>query len=175
MEGVTESLAGYSGGENRSPNYKSVCAGDGHIESVRLTYDDTKMCYDNILDVFFDRDIGSFGNGLGQYQSVLWTNSPEQKERAESRLALLSSQNDPRAKYVTIREEEKFYIAETYHQKYNKKQFPRYIVLGMAALLDVLPGLPQEAYKVGLVLTIGYVAVTVGERLLDGSGPLKEI
>lgn len=82
--------------------------------------------------------------------------------------------NDPRSKYVTIRDKETFYVAETYHQKYNKKQFPRYVVLAVGGALDVIPGLPDFAYKIGLILTIGYVAITVGERFLD-IGALKKI
>jgi hypothetical protein len=42
--------------------------GDGHIEAVRVQYDDTEISYEQILDIFFDRDISAFGNGLGQYQ-----------------------------------------------------------------------------------------------------------
>ena len=175
IAGITESKAGYSGGENTNPNYKTVCAGDGHIEAVRFQYDDSLISYDDILDIFFDRDVSAFGNGLGQYQSILWTDTPEQKEKAEKRIQSLIRQNDPRAGLVAIREREPFYVAETYHQKYNKKQFPRYIVLGIAALLDIVPGLPPDAYKLGLALTIGYVAVTVGERFLDGTGGLKRI
>jgi hypothetical protein len=40
--------------------------------------------------------------------------------------------------------------------------------------LDVIPGLPDYAYKLGLVLTIGYVAITIGERFLD-IGALKKL
>jgi hypothetical protein len=29
--GIIESKAGYSGGANKTPTYKTVCAGDGHI------------------------------------------------------------------------------------------------------------------------------------------------
>lgn len=175
MQGVVGSKAGYSGGQNTNPTYKTVCSGDGHIEAVRIQYEDSEITYDQILDTFFDRDISSFGNGLGQYQSIIWTENAEQKEKAEKRLQALSLIGDPRAKLVSIREKETFHIAETYHQKYNEKQFPRYIVLAVAALLDVLPGLPQEAYKLGLILTIGYVAITVGERFLDGSSSLEKI
>ena len=175
MPGVVGSKAGYSGGENTNPTYKTVCSGDGHVEAVRIQYEDSEISYDQILDAFFDRDLSSFGNGLGQYQSVIWTENAEQKDKADKRLQKLSLDNDPRAKLVSIREKETFHIAETYHQKYNEKQFPRYVVLAVAALLDVLPGLPQEAYKLGLVLTIGYVAITVGERFIDGSGSLEKI
>ena len=175
MPGIKDSKAGYSGGENKTPNYKTVCAGDGHIEAVRIEYDDSEVTYDEILDVFFDRDISSFGNGLGQYQSVIWADNLDQKEKAEKRISALAAKNDPRSKLITVRERETFYVAETYHQKYNQKQFPRYIVLAIAAVLDIAPGLPQEAYKVGLFLTVGYVAVTLIERVLDGPGALKQI
>jgi peptide-methionine (S)-S-oxide reductase len=175
MTGIKDSKAGYSGGDNLNPTYKSVCSGDGHIEAVRIEYDDSEVSYDEILDVFFDRDVNSFGNGMGQYQSTIWTENATQKELVEKRLNDLSLKNDPRSKLVTVREKETFYVAETYHQKYNTKQFPRYIVLAIAALLDVIPGLPQEAYKLGLILTVGYVVLTVGERFIDGPGALKKI
>lgn len=175
MPGIKDSKAGYSGGENKTPNYKSVCAGDGHIEAVRIEYEDSEVTYDEILDVFFDRDVSSFGNGLGQYQSIIWVDNLEQKEKAEKRISALAAKGDPRSKLITVREREIFYVAETYHQKYNQKQFPRYIVLAIAAVLDIAPGLPKEAYKVGFFLTVGYVVVTLIERLLDGPGPLKQL
>jgi len=43
-------------------------------------------------------------------------------------------------------------VAEDYHQKYNEKQIPRTILLVIAGICDVTPGLPQEAYKFGLGL-----------------------
>mmetsp|Transcript_30665 Transcript_30665/g.29276 ORF Transcript_30665/g.29276 Transcript_30665/m.29276 type:complete len:235 (+) Transcript_30665:62-766(+) len=174
MPGIIESQVGYSGGANTNPSYKTVLSGDGHIEAVKIQYDDTEITYEQILDVFFDRDISAFGNGLGQYQSTIWTETAEQKEQAEKRLETLKKNNDPRSQYVTIREKETFYVAENYHQKYNIKQFPRYIVLAVGGALDVIPGLPDYAYKLGLVLTIGYVAVTIGERILD-FGALKKL
>ena len=140
MTGVVETKVGYTGGNNPSPTYSSVCAGDGHIEAVKIVYDDEVTTFDKILDIFFERDLRAFESGLGQYQNVIWVANDEEKAIAEARKEKLVQSNDPRANLFSIR------------QKYNEKQFPRIILLVIAGICDVTPGLPQEVYKFGLGL-----------------------
>src|SRR3954454_25002497 len=46
VKGVTDVKSGYSGGGRKNPSYDQVSEGDtGHAESVKVTFDPTKVTY----------------------------------------------------------------------------------------------------------------------------------
>ena len=46
---------GYTGGTTAStPTYDSVCAGDGHIEAVRVEFDTAVLTYEALIRRYFD-------------------------------------------------------------------------------------------------------------------------
>ena len=52
--GIIETEVGYAGGLSDKVTYEEVCRGDtGHAEVVRLTFDEAKISYKKILDLFF--------------------------------------------------------------------------------------------------------------------------
>jgi len=52
--GILETEVGYAGGSSEQVTYEEVCTGNsGHAEVVRLTFDETKITYKKILDLFF--------------------------------------------------------------------------------------------------------------------------
>ena len=52
--GIIETEVGYAGGTNPSTTYEEVCSGNtGHAEVVRLSFDETKISFKKILDLFF--------------------------------------------------------------------------------------------------------------------------
>src|SRR5678815_1362998 len=54
VKGVTDAVSGYSGGSQRTANYDMVSTGtSGHAESVKITYDPTKITLGQIFKVFF--------------------------------------------------------------------------------------------------------------------------
>jgi len=54
IEGVKEVYAGYTGGTKVNPTYEEVSAGNtGHLESVEITFNPTKVSYAKLLDVFW--------------------------------------------------------------------------------------------------------------------------
>jgi peptide methionine sulfoxide reductase MsrA len=42
------SSVGYTGGQAASPTYRTVCAGDGHTEAVRLVFDPKVLSYEEV-------------------------------------------------------------------------------------------------------------------------------
>ena len=78
VKGVQEVTSGYMGGEAVTANYQAVCRGDtGHIEVIKVVFDDTVIPLEVVLGIFFathdpttqDRQ----GNDVGrQYASVIF-------------------------------------------------------------------------------------------------------
>src|SRR5262249_41745478 len=120
--------SGYAGGRVTSPTYESVSMGvTGHAESVRITYDASKITYGQILMVFFSvahdptqwnrqgPDTGS------QYRSLILYQSEEQKRIAEAYIAQLDAAKVYSRPIVTkVESFRAFYPAEDYHQDYLK-------------------------------------------------------
>lgn len=168
VEGVAEVVSGYSGGTNRAPTYKSVCAGDGHLEAVRVSYDASKLQYKDLLKIYFDYWAAETNIPTeGQYSPRIWYDpNPDEGEleliqqmapTSPSAIAAVISRADPLAE---------FWSAEGYHQAYEDKQVPRRAALALAIVLDLLPNQPQFVYQAGALLTLGYIGITIGERVL---------
>src|SRR4051812_44101215 len=50
LNGVLSVKSGYSGGFVKNPSYREVCQGTtGHAEVCQITYDKTKLTYDELL------------------------------------------------------------------------------------------------------------------------------
>ena len=168
-KGVLSTKVGYTGGENNQPTYSSVCSGDGHIEVVRVEFDNKLISYDNLLDEFYAQDKTSLMAQKGQYQSAIFTHSDEQMVKARNR----GNNNG----LTVIREKETFYVAERYHQSYDKKQLPRILLLLTGFIIDVIPNLSTDVYRIGALMTLCYILLFLYERFLEPSlqGKLEKI
>ena len=87
-------------------------------ESMRVTFDSSKISYADLLDLFFDVHTPADPRWAGtQYRSAIFVYTPEQRQLAQqavqSRGAL--------GKMVAIEDASDFYRAEEYHQKYLEK------------------------------------------------------
>ena len=125
LDGVISAVSGYSGGQTTNPTYKEVCSGEtGHAECLQITYDPTKISFDELLEVFWQTHdpttLNRQGNDVGpQYRSVVFYHDDEQKQRAEHYKSELDKSGSWDNKIVTAIEPYKnFYIAENYHQNY---------------------------------------------------------
>lgn len=133
LDGVISVVSGYIGGHKDNPTYKEVSAGGtGHTEAVEITFDPTKVTYDDILEVFW-RNIaptdggGQFVDRGGQYRSGIFYHTDEQKMVAEASKRKLADSGKFKDKIVTeITPAGTFYVAEEYHQDYYKKNPIRY-------------------------------------------------
>jgi len=122
--GVEEVESGYSGGKTQDPTYYQVLTGKtGHAESVRIVYDETKISFKKLVEVFFashdPTTINRQGPDIGShYRSIAFYQNKSEKDIILKEISKLE-ENDIYSKIVTeVKKFDKFYIAEDYHQDY---------------------------------------------------------
>lgn len=128
LRGVVSVVSGYAGGAGADPTYQEVCTGTtGHVEVVRIEFDNTRIDFETLLEVFFaihdpttlDRQGADVGT---QYRSVIFHHSDDQRAIAERVIARLNAAglwSDP---IVTkVQPAPTFYPAEAYHQDYYRR------------------------------------------------------
>jgi peptide-methionine (S)-S-oxide reductase len=133
LEGVQSVESGYMGGSKENPTYEEVSSGGtGHAESVRISFDGSKIRYEKLLEVFW-RNVDpvtanqQFCDEGNQYRSAIFYQGEEQKKLAEASKAKAAEQLKIKKPIVTeIVAAGKFYPAEEYHQDYYKKNPVRY-------------------------------------------------
>ncbi|MCK0159487.1 peptide-methionine (S)-S-oxide reductase MsrA [Allomuricauda sp. F6463D] len=125
LDGVVEVISGYTGGNIKNPAYREICTGrTGHAEGIKITFDSTKISYEELLEVFFathdPTTLNRQGNDVGtQYRSEIFYTNPEQKQMAEDFIQLLETENVFKSPIVTaVSEEKPFYFAEEEHHDY---------------------------------------------------------
>jgi peptide-methionine (S)-S-oxide reductase len=125
VDGVKKVESGYTGGKVKNPTYKEVCSGlTGHAEVTQITFDPTKISYDELLEIFWQTHdpttLNQQGADVGtQYRSAIFYHSEDQRKRAEffkSRLEEESVFDKPVVTEITPASA--FYKAEDYHQNY---------------------------------------------------------
>lgn len=132
LKGVKNVISGYTGGKVKNPTYKEVCSGlTKHAEAIQITYDATKISFQDLLEVFFythnPTTLNRQGNDIGsQYRSAVFYHSKKQKEITEKYIKLLNKNTVFDNSIVTeVNPFTVFYNAEDYHQdyyKYNKNK-----------------------------------------------------
>ena len=126
VDGIIDVESGYANRDKPNPTYKEVCTDTtGYAEVVKITYDENKISYQEILDIFFaihdpttlNRQGADFGS---QYRSIIIYLDDEQKEIANEYIKNLQPKLD--RKIVTkIEPLKNYYKAEEYHQDYFRK------------------------------------------------------
>ncbi len=133
LHGVVEVTSGYTGGQEETPTYDEVCAGNtGHAEAVQVVFDSSKVSYAELLDLFW-RQIdptdpgGQFVDRGRQYRTAIFYHDEEQKRLArESRQSLQESGLFDKPIVTEIVRAARFYPAEEYHQDYHKNNAVHY-------------------------------------------------
>ena len=119
LPGVVKVISGYTGGTKENPTYEEVSSGTtGHVESIQVYYDPSKITYKELLD-FFWRHVdptdsgGQFVDRGQQYRSVIFYHDEEQKRLAEeSKEALSRSGRFTKPIVTEILKFTRFYTAE---------------------------------------------------------------
>ena len=135
VEGVLSTRVGYTGGTFTKPTYKDVCSHKtGHAEAIEITFDPSKVSYDDLLEVFWlthdPTTLNRQGPDIGtQYRSAIFYIDSEQKEKAIRSKAKLEASKRFKNPIVTqIVPASEFWEAEEYHQQYAEKRKTRFIV-----------------------------------------------
>ena len=129
LNGVIDTAVGYAGGDLEHPTYKEVCTDrTGHAEVVQVTFDNSRLSYDQLLDTFFalhdPTQVNRQGPDWGsQYRSVIFCLSDQQAALARARIAELNASGTYRLPIATqVLTAPTFWKAEEYHQKYLEKR-----------------------------------------------------
>ena len=126
VRGVTHVVAGFSGGAAYTAHYELVSTGTtGHAESVDVTYDSSKVSFEQLLDVYFlvahdPTELNYQGPDEGsQYRSEIYYTSAQQRDEAQRYISALEKRKVYPAPIVTkLAPLGGFYPAEGYHQDY---------------------------------------------------------
>ena len=123
LKGVTEVVSGYAGGGTLNPTYEQVSTGEtGHAEVVQITFDESVIPSDVILDLFFlihdPTTLNRQGADIGtQYRSAMYYTDETQKGVFEAAIERAKTHwEDPFTTEVAPLDT--FYPAEEYHQDY---------------------------------------------------------
>jgi peptide methionine sulfoxide reductase msrA/msrB len=133
LDGVASVVSGYTDGQVQNPTYQQVSSGGtGHTEAVRVTYDPTRVSYEQLLETFW-RQIdptdpgGQFADRGSQYRTGIYYHDANQKQLAEaSKEELEASGRFDKPIATEIKAASTFYPAEDYHQDYYKTHPTRY-------------------------------------------------
>lgn len=127
VKGVISCVSGYAGGEVVNPSYRAVCEGDtGHAEVVKIEFDPSVISLTVILDIFWHLHDPTTLNRQGadkgtQYRSAIYYKYDSDLEIIQESKQNLIESGDYSDPIVTeIKELDKFYEAESYHQNYFK-------------------------------------------------------
>ncbi len=126
VPGVVATAVGYTGGDEKDPDYETVSAHrTGHAESVLVEFDPAKVGYADLLNVFWETHDPTSGDRQGpdrghQYRSAIFTFGPEQQRAA---LASREAEQARLADRITteIAPAGPFWVAEAYHQQWDEK------------------------------------------------------
>ncbi len=125
FDGVEKTEVGYANGPDHKPSYEEVCNNSGHAETVRISYDETRLSLTKLLEYYFmvidPVSVNRQGNDIGiQYRTGIYYTEEDQvaqimpvyeKEQEKAGIPLA----------VTVEKLKNFFSAEEYHQKYLDK------------------------------------------------------
>ncbi len=126
VQGVQESISGYSGGHTENPTYEASNTGrTGHAEAVEILYDPKIVSFETLVDVYFGSQNPTQINGQGpdqgsQYRSIIFYQNDEQKKIIKEKKEALRKKLNRRIA-AEVLPFQKFWKAEGYHQDYEKR------------------------------------------------------
>lgn len=126
IEGVKEVISGFMGGHMKNPGYYDVIGKDtGHLETVEVVYDPSKVSYETLARTFFEIHDPTQEDGQGpdigsQYLSAAFVNNEQERETIENLIDILEKKGYKIA--TKVKPAKPFYRAEAYHQDYYERK-----------------------------------------------------
>ena len=125
FDGVIRTEVGYANGPDRAPSYEEVCADSGHAETVKITYDESRITLTRLLDLYFQiidpLSVNRQGHDEGiQYRTGIYWTDENQVPEIGARVAAEEKKIGQKLAVETGRLIN-FFSAEEYHQKYLDK------------------------------------------------------
>lgn len=137
FDGVVSTEVGYANGPENNPDYRDVCNGSGHVETVKVLYDEDRISLTKLLDYYFmvidPLSTNQQGNDRGiQYRTGIYYTDEAQFSEIE---AVYQKEEAKAGRKLAVELEplKNFFTAEEYHQKYLDKNpggychIPRYL------------------------------------------------
>ena len=127
VEGVVDAEVGYTGGHTENPTYEEVCTDQtGHAEVVRVTFDPSRISYEDLLTTFFKNhdptQVNRQGMDVGrQYRSAVFYHDESQREAVKKMIAELQPSLH-KSIATEVAEAGPYYPAEEYHQRYLERR-----------------------------------------------------
>ncbi len=156
VKGVSKVVSGYAGGTVPNPTYEMVSTGTtGYAESAEVTYDPSKVSYDQLLKVFFyvahdPTEVNRQGPDEGtQYRSMIFYTTEDQHRAAQAYIAKLDQEKAfPKPIATQVAPLAHFYPAEEYHQNFLERNPDNpYIVYNDMPKLEHLQSQCPDLYK----------------------------
>ncbi|MFT6655685.1 MAG: peptide-methionine (S)-S-oxide reductase [Marinomonas primoryensis] len=133
VNGVSDVISGYTGGQTKNPTYKQVSSEKtGHFEAVEIHFDDDIVSLKALADYYWKTidptdAKGQFCDKGTPYKTAMFYQNDQQKAVFEASLAKVEKTKPFKADIVTqILPASTFYLAEEYHQSYYTKNPIRY-------------------------------------------------
>ena len=126
IDGVKEVTSGFMGGHVNNPTYEEVVyKKTGHIETVEVVYDPTKVSYETLAKTFFEIHDPTQTDGQGpdigsQYLSAIFVNDVNERKTVQRLIKMLEEKGFKIA--TMVRQAAPFYKAEAYHQDYYERK-----------------------------------------------------
>ena len=126
IDGVKEVTSGFMGGHVKNPGYYDVVRKDtGHLETVEVVYDPSRVSYETLAKTFFEihdpTQVDGQGPDIGsQYLSAIFVSNTEERKTIERLINILEKKGLKIATKVLPKAP--FYSAEAYHQDYYERK-----------------------------------------------------
>ena len=134
LPGVRDAVSGYSGGHVEQPTYRQVSSETtGHQEVVQVRFDPDQLRYSALLRSYW-RNVdpldgeGQFCDRGDSYRPVIFTADAAQAQEAEASAQAAAQELGRRRSdlMVEMRNGERFWPAEDYHQNYAENNAVKY-------------------------------------------------
>ena len=125
-DGIYYVYSGFTAGKEILPTYEEVKKQQtNHLEAIKLIYDETKISYKEILDIYFATidpfDAGGqFIDRGNSYTTAIFYKDEAMKKEILDYIEIIEKQYS-RKIVVKVQPETHFYMAEEYHQDYALK------------------------------------------------------